>query len=536
MRKLRVIRTTPLAACLFTLAALLWCLPTSSAAAPRQATPARPEVRVDEGRLLGQVHDQADEFLGIPYAAPPVGALRFRPPRQPSPWRGERDATRQAPACRQFSLFGLRDPEAVSEDCLYLDVYRPRGTRPGQALPVLFWMHGGAYSQGTGTQFGGRTLASLTGSVVVSVNYRLGQLGYLTLPELTHDNAYDSGSFGLMDQIAALQWTHDNIAAFGGAPEAITISGQSAGSGSVCAMLASPRTKGMFTRAVLQSGPCSLLQAPQRSHSQRDSEEFATAAGCPAAQTRATCLRSATAESLIAAARTHPVSGPAVGDHLLPRQPFDAITDGDWNRVPVLIGSTRTESRFFVALSTPHLTPEEYTDTINRQYGTGAAQVLEHYPLSDYDSPYLALSTVLTDSTFACHTHWTAGALARQVPTYVYEFDDPQSPTLYGAQVPGVDMANAHSAELAYLFDFTMADRPLSSGQVKLADRMKRYWGAFLRSGNPNVRGQTPWPTGDSGSVLELGPGSDRVSMAFASQHQCAFWSSLPAPSPASPA
>ncbi|WP_369232728.1 carboxylesterase/lipase family protein [Streptomyces sp. R21] len=525
MRDPRVIRTTPLLTCLFTLIALLWCVPTSSAA-PRDDTSEPPQVRTGEGQLLGRVHDQAEEFLGVPYAAPPVGPSRLRPPRPPSHWSGARDATRQAPACPQFSPFGLRDPQAVSEDCLYLDVYRPRGARQGQSLPVLFWMHGGGYSQGTGTQFGARTMASLTGTVVVSINYRLGQLGYLDLPELTRDNAYDSGSFGLMDQIAALKWTRDNIAAWGGDPNNITLSGQSAGSASVCSMLASPRAKGLFSHAVLQSGPCSLLRAPDRAQAQRDSRAFAAAAGCSAPETRAACLRSASTDALIAAARTHPASGPAVGDRLLPRQPFDAIADGDWNRVPVLIGSTRAESRLFVALSTPHLTADEYRAAVGAQYGDAAAQVLAHYPLSSYDSPYLAMSALTTDSTFACHTQRTASSLARQVPTHEYEFDDPRSPTLYGAQVPGLDMANAHSAELAYLYDFTMADRPLTAAQILLADRMKRYWGAFSRTGNPNTAGQAMWPPagGPLGRVLELTPSTDRVSTAFASKHQCAFW------------
>ncbi|MGP3983582.1 carboxylesterase/lipase family protein [Streptomyces sp. KR80] len=497
-------------------------------AAPAASSSPRPIVAIDDGRLAGRIHDGAERFLGIPYAAPPVGNLRFRPPQRPQRWSGVRDATEQAPACLQFSPHGLRDPEAVSEDCLYLDVYRPRKARPGDRLPVLFWMHGGAYSQGTGTQFGGRTMADLTHTVVVSINYRLGQFGYLALPELTRENALGSGSYGLMDQIAALKWTRENIAAFGGNPGNITISGQSAGAGSVCAMLASPQAAGLFTRAILQSGPCTLIEAPGPDRAADQSRAYATAAGCPGPATSAACLRAASAADLIAAARAHPTSGPAFGDRLVPEQPSEAIAAGTWNKVPVLIGSTRAESRFFVALTQPYLTAQEYTDQISVTYGPAAPQVLARYRLSDYASPYLAMSAVLTDSTFACHTYESAQSFAAQVPTYVYEFDDPNSPTLYGAQVPGLDMANGHSAELAYLHDFTMGDRPLTSVQVALADSMKRHWAAFARAGDPNVSDQAHWPpAGPRHTVLTLNPQESHASTRFAADHQCTFWSGL---------
>ncbi|MFD9635666.1 carboxylesterase family protein [Streptomyces violascens] len=224
----RATRRSTVLALALTVAALCAQLLTA-AAAPAAPAPVRPVVTTGHGRLAGQPHDDAEEFLGIPYAAPPVGNRRFRPPESPAHWSGTRDAVHQAPACTQFSPFGLRDPQDTSEDCLYLDVYRPRTTRPGDRLPVLFWMHGGAYSQGTGTQFGGRTMAGLTRTIVVSVNYRLGRLGYLAVPELTRDNALGSGSYGLMDQLAALGWTRDNIRAFGGDPAGVTIWGQRLG-------------------------------------------------------------------------------------------------------------------------------------------------------------------------------------------------------------------------------------------------------------------------------------------------------------------
>ncbi|KOU15282.1 hypothetical protein ADK49_21515 [Streptomyces sp. WM6349] len=516
------------------LAALLASAP-SIAAAPAAAAPGgppRPTVAVAQGALRGQARDGAEEFLGVPYAAPPVGTGRLRAPRPPARWHGVREAIRPAPACLQFSPFGLADPQAVSEDCLYLDVYRPRTARPGARLPVILWMHGGAYSQGTGTQFGGRTMAELTGSVVVSINYRLGQLGYLALPELSRENGLRSGSFGLMDQVEALRWTRENIAAFGGDPGSVTVSGQSAGSGSVCALLAAPSAAGLFHRAVLQSGPCTLLGTPDLAAAEAHARSFAAKAGCSVPAEAAVCLRGASGAALIEAARTLPTQGPASGDGLLPAAPARAIGSGAWNKVPVLIGSTRSEARFFVALTQPRLTAEEYAAQVLAGYGAAGPEVLARYPVAEHGSPYLALSALMTDSTFACHTAWTAQLFASQVPTFVYEFDDPRSPTLAGARVPGLDESNAHSAELAYLHDFTMGERPLAPVQVALGNRMKRYWGAFARFGAPVVPGQAVWPptgTGtSSGTVLTLHPSATRTTTSFGADHQCAFWRTQP--------
>ncbi|MFJ8666279.1 carboxylesterase/lipase family protein [Streptomyces sp. NPDC093600] len=528
MKTLRTVRPRADFAWLLALAALLGTTLMGTVPAAAATVPGgepRPVVHTAQGALIGRSHDRTQEFLGIPYAAPPIGHLRFRPPQEPAAWNTPRDAATAAPACLQFSPFGLRDPKAVSEDCLYLDIYRPRAAHPGARLPVLLWIHGGAYSQGTGTQFGGRSLADLTGSVVVSINYRLGQLGYLALPEVLRTNALQSGSFGLMDQIAALKWTRQNIAGFGGNPSNITIAGQSAGSGSVCAMLTSPQARGLFSRAVLQSGPCTLLRAPERAKAEDQARAYATRLGCTAPGDVAACIRGARAADLVSAATTLPVTGPAYGDRLLPLEPSKAIASGDWNKVPILIGSTRAEARFFVALTQPRLTAQEYTDQIRTSYGPMAEEVLTRYPLTRFPTPYHALSAVLTDTTFACHTYWTARLFTPQVPTYAYEFDDPDSPTLYGAQVPGLDQSNGHSAELAYLFAYTMGDRPLTEKQTALGNQMKRYWGAFARSGNPSVPGQTPWPpTGTPHTSLTLNPDTISTSRTFAADHECDFW------------
>ncbi|MFJ3922068.1 carboxylesterase/lipase family protein [Streptomyces sp. NPDC090022] len=530
-------RLTPWLAWPLAAAAVLAAAIPAPAAAPGGGPPRvespRPVVAVAQGALRGRDHDGAQEFLGLPYAAAPVGEARLRAPREARRWSGVREATTQAPACVQFSPFGLADPSAVSEDCLHLDVYRPRTARAGARLPVVLWIHGGAYSQGTGTQFGGRTMAELTDSIVVAVNYRLGQLGYLGLPELGRENPLASGSFGLMDQIAALRWTRENIAAFGGDPGKVTVSGQSAGAGSVCALLASPQAAGLFGRAILQSGPCTLLAPPDRARAESEGRAFAASVGCAEPERVAACLRAVPAADLVGAARTRPTAGPAHGDGLLPVEPAAAIRSGAWNKVPVLIGSTRSEARLFVAFTHPQLTAEQYTARVRATYGAAADEVLARYPVTGYASPYLALSAVLTDAGFACRTYGTARLFSAQVPTYLYEFDDPDSPTLRGAQVPGLDMSNAHSAELAYLHDFTMGDRPLTPVQTALAHRMKRYWGAFARSADPNAPGQVRWPAaGPRTTALVLSPTDTRPSGSFAADHRCDFWQTLSAPAP----
>ncbi|MDI2126529.1 carboxylesterase/lipase family protein [Yinghuangia seranimata] len=497
------------------------------------ATPARadgsgPVVPTRSGVLRGQVHDNAEEFLGVPYAAPPVGALRFRAPQPAAPWRGVRDATRQGPACVQFVDIGIDPAQPRSEDCLSLDLYRPRWAHPGTRLPVIVWIHGGAWVQGTGTQFGGRTTADLTGAIVVSINYRLGALGYLALPGLDAESREGSGNWGTLDQAAALRWVHDNAAAFGGDPGNVTVTGQSAGSGSVCALLASPAATGLFSHAVMQSGPCGLLAARPLAGAQAQGQAYAQRAGCPDPAAAVSCLRGASTAALVSASDPSEPVGPVSGTPTLPVQPRDAIASGRWNKVPVVIGGTRSEGLLF-ALGSLGMTPDQYAAAVRTQFGPAADQVLARYPLSAYPAPFYAWAAVLTDSGWACGTAATAAAFARQVPTYQYEFDDPNSPPLLGLDIPGVNLGNAHSAELAYLFDFTMQGRAFTPEQQALATRMKRTWAAFAWTGSPNGPGLAAWPrvAADGTAVLKFQPGGDTVFAGFADEHQCGFWQSF---------
>ena len=301
-------------------------------------------VQIDAGALRGTRIGAADAFLGVPYAAPPVKALRFAPPQPPARWHGVQDATRQAPACLQFAPGGIRETQATSEDCLYLDLYRPSRSARGDR-PVIVWMHGGGYTQGTGVIYGGETLAALTDSIVISLNYRLGALGYLALDQLDAENpSTGSGNWGLLDQIAALNWVKRNIRAFGGDARNVTIAGQSAGGSAVCTLLASPKAAGLFQHATIQSAGCGLGERTL-SAAQAQGSSFAKEAGCNDAATRLACLRSAWAPGLVSAFQRAGGAGPVTGTPTLPLASTAAIAAGRWNKVPVIIGASSCRAR-----------------------------------------------------------------------------------------------------------------------------------------------------------------------------------------------
>ena len=509
----------------------------TAASAPPGGRGPQLTVPTAQGSLRGTVSENAREFLGVPYAAPPVYDLRFAPPAPPKPWQGVRPATAQAPACIQFQPSGVTNNQAASEDCLYLDVYTPPGAQPGDKLPVVFWMHGGGNTQGTGVIYGGQRFATLTNSVFVSINYRLGAFGWLTLPQLA-SSPYGPGNYGLLDQIAALKWVVANIAAFGGDAHNITLDGQSAGSGAVCNMLASPLAKGLFQRGILESGPCSST-TPTVTTAEARAAQFVAADGCTDPSTVVSCLRGvepyaiankAWTPNLVAAEQQVVISGATAGTPVLPVPPGQAISTGNWNKVPLLIGNVRSESKLLSAFGHFDMTADQYVAAIRSQFGANADAVLAHYPASNYPAPFYALAAVGTDSGNSCRSYWLATRTAPQVPTFEEEFDDPTSPTLFGFQPPGIDMSNAHSAELAYLWNFTLGDRPLTNTELALAKQMDRYWGAFAENGDPDVPGQVAWPkvTTDSHPVIDFRPTGNTVSATlFPAEHQCDFWATV---------
>jgi para-nitrobenzyl esterase len=373
----------------------------SAGATPGATDPAI--ARTENGLVRGTVGDGFRTFVGVPFAAPPVGSLRWRPPSPAPSWQGVRDATRPGSPCPALPTLIAGDSSkggSTNEDCLYLNVSTPNPVR--HRLPVMVWIHGGGFVNGAGTDYDARVLTAKANAVVVTINYRLGPFGFLALPGLSaqaRDHA--SGNFGLQDQQAALEWVRRNIAGFGGDPRNVTIFGESAGGLSVCAQLASPTASGLFQPAA----PC-IARPRTLSVAETAGATLAARLGCADAATQVACMRGkAVADILAAGGGSLGSFGPVVGGDLLPRQIPEAISSGRFNRVPVMEGTNHDEYRLFVAalfdLQSP-VTPAQYQAVVARRFGANAPKVLAKYPLSDFASPSEALATVITDAVFAC--------------------------------------------------------------------------------------------------------------------------------------
>ena len=542
-------RRAPLAAvCCAALAALTLAAAGATAAtagtraAASGSRSGAPIMTTDDGAVRGTTAGTVAEFLGIPYAAPPTGNLRWRPPAPPAGWRGVRDATQFAPSCPQPASPFL-PPGPFSEDCLYLNVYTPnrdadhRLLRGGDedGLPVLVWIHGGGLTEEAGRNYDGSKLAA-DGTVVVTINYRLGALGFLAHPALASRPGGPAGNYGLMDQQAALRWVRDNIAQFGGDPHNVTIAGQSAGGLSVLAQMVSPGSRGLFQKAIIQSGSFALNQRPL-ADAEAAGEAFAAQAGCP--DQTAACLRQLPVSDLV---NPNFVEIPGVVDGKVLTEPIGtALAAGQFARVPVLNGTNHDEERIFVTIGltvsqgTDVLIPEQPVTTDNYQTDIAAAlgvpaaraaAIAAEYPPAAYPSPDAAFSTLVGDASFACPALQIDQLTSQRVPTYAYEFNDDNAPQLFTP--PGlVAPVATHESELPYLFDLPNAPFPaqLSVGQQVLAASMRAAWANFAARGNPATRA-VPWPAigANSTRMLSLVPPQPQIETDFATRHHCAFW------------
>lgn len=494
----------------------------------------KPDPRLDhgvvhtaDGQLQGAVASGYLLFQGIPYAAPPVGALRWQPPAPVRPWPGVRDATLPRPRCVQDTT---RDPgwgRKTSEDCLTLNVWVPSAA---VGLPVLFWIHGGGFVNGSGELYGSRWLATKGRVIVVTVNYRLGAPGFLAHPGV------GDGNYGLADQQAALRWVHDNIGAFGGDPAKVTIAGESAGGMSVCDHLVAPGSTGLFRAAIIQSGPCQAQAG--LAAARQESLRYAARMGCADPADAARCLRALPAARLDQPPWFYRIgsdwlTGPTTGTPTLPGNPVDLIHDGKAATVPVLIGTTRDEFTLFVALqylrTRQEWTPADYPGLLADTFGPDGPAVGTRYPPSRFGgSVSTAYAAAVTDGVFSCVAYRMATDLSRSAPVYGYEFDDPAPPTPDPFQHLPFPIRAAHSLELRYLFEIGGAPA-LSAGAQRLSDQMLAYWTQFVTSGVPAAPDGPVWPTvhGDPSPWLQLRPDGSRVITDFAATHQCPFWAAL---------
>jgi carboxylesterase type B len=487
-------------------------------------------VRIDTGLVRGARSAEVDSFLGIPYARPPVGDLRWRPPQPALSWTGIRDATAYGDRCPQ--LASTNGPTSVTEDCLFVNVQRPAGVREGDRLPVYFWIHGGGLLNGASNQHDGSFLIDSNRMIVVTINYRLGVLGFLAHPALTRE-AGQSGDYGFMDQQAAMRWVQRNIAAFGGDPRRVTIGGESAGGWSVCSHLSAPGSRGLFSQAIVESGSCASQALPQ---AEAAGTSVAKAVGCADAATAAACLRSQSVTALLNAPGASNLIVHGVPE--LPQDPDTAVRTGSFDRVPVLFGANRDEGRTF-AIGFIGQTRAQYAGFVNAVFGSRAAAVLALYPwpaTSDqFTAAYLA-GAIFTDSGLltgigGCGDRSFTQALAGFTRTFAFEFDHRTGPGL-NPKPAGYVWGAGHAAELAYMwpsFDNGVPIAPtFDAGERELALDMARYWGSFVRTGRPSARDSSPWLRYDVTKrflSLRAGDGSTPITdAAFAAEHNCAFW------------
>ena len=484
--------------------------------------PVSAQVHTEAGSIEGaRDASGASAYLGIPFAAPPVGALRWAAPQPVAPWPGVRKATQFGARCMQARIFDdmiFRDD--VGEDCLYLNVWTPPGATPTGKLPVMVWIYGGGFVAGSASEprQDGATLAR-KGVVVVSMNYRLGVFGFLAHPELTKASAtHASGNYGLLDQIAALQWVQRNIAAFGGDPGNVTIFGESAGSFSVSALMASPAATGLFQKAIGESGgyfggPGGSLAPKSLSDSEAAGVAFATSAGADSLA----ALRAKSADDVLKAAMAQPRESrfaPTLDGYVLPQDPSVIFAAGKQNRVPLLAGWNAGEGRASVTLAKDKVTAQSFTAQTRERFKDQADAVLKVYPAGS-DTEAVESASALAGDMFIGYGTWKWLDLHLQTgqsPVYRYSFDrdrpiDPDM-KVNGVPVTARDIGARHAGEIEYVFGTLNSDVKAAWEPIDfaLSDQIQSYWTNFARSGDPNGPGLPNWPPAsrDAGAVMHL--------------------------------
>ena len=532
-----------------------------AAATPDQTTERKlsPVVETKEGPVQGFISNGVAKFLGIPYAEPPVGNLRWQPPKDHAPWTKVLEATEFAPICALITTLGVfSGAPNNNEDCLYLNVFTPDDLNPSARLPVIVWIHGGGNVDGETPGYDGSKLASQGKAVVVTMAYRLNLMGFLAHPALDNEG-HLFGNYGILDQQAVLKWVERNIARFGGDTDNVTVGGQSAGAVDTGLHMVSPLAAGLFHRGICQSF-CMGFRLPTKAAAETTGIAFAVAAGCGSGSGPdvAQCLRNLTAarvEELAGTASTQGkfITGRGLVDgQIIPDQPLMLFTNGRFNHVPLMNGNTSDETNFGLAITeyfsnttnalrTPP-TAEQYLSYVNTTYappaypsGT-AAKVLSIYPLSDFKSPHLAWDRVGADAGI-CNQRRLDKILAPQIPVYAYEFADKTAP-FYFPDMPGIEALAYHTADIQYLFPLWHGGplgipHPLNPQQTMLSDQLVSAWTNFARTGNPNGAGNHPWPRYTASAetpawlIQDLPDLSTLTDGQYAALRYCDFWDTV---------
>lgn len=494
-------------------------------------------VETDHGPIQGTLVGSTRAFLGIPYAAPPVGPLRWKAPADHEPWTSPLAATQVGPECPQLEPLSGKYVSSASEDCLTLNVWTPSAPVSAGA-PVLVWIHGGAFVLGSGGDgaYDGRALSEASGAVVVTINYRLGPLGFLALTQLAAEDAGhpSTGGYGIEDQRAALAWVAANAASFGGDPANVTLFGESAGGVSVCHHLVSEKSRGLFHRAILQSGPCG--NARDESEGEAQGADLATALGCDGADVL-TCLRDKSAEDVLEAlplsknliGKDGATWGPVVDGLDLAGAPLDLLESGAFEPMPTLLGSNSDEGTLFLLLGNTKVADDAALAAFAEALYPGQGQAIaSHYPSSDYGGDaQKAAAAAVGDAGFVCPTRRAARALATSgAPTFLYHFSHVPDGSLLG------DLGAFHSSEIRYVFanPSQLLPQELTDEEKSLAATTMGYWARLARGGDPNAEGAFAWPayeaTSDANIVLDTTVAKETARR----KAQCDFWDSLPPP------
>jgi len=450
-----------------------------------------PVAKTDAGLISGITDSNINIFKGIPFAAPPVGALRWKAPQPVQPWKGTRQcdtfsASPMQAAPVPFSMWSeefLIRKEPISEDCLYLNIWTS-STSSNKKLPVLVWIYGGGFVSG-GTNvpiYDGEAMAK-KGIVFVSINYRVGIFGFFAHPELTKESGYNaSGNYGILDQIAALKWVQKNITAFGGDPNNVTIAGQSAGSMSVNILVASPLAKGLFNKAIAESGAGFVRGFANNNLQQSEQDGTKTATSLKANSIED--LRKLPASVLMRAQTMR--GGPIIDGYVLPQPIAGIFASGKENNVTLLTGWNENEGLVFG----PIKKTGDYIKQIKEQYGNNAQTILEYYPATDDSVAGISQYKLSRDAIFGVQNYTWANVESDQgKKVFIYRFTRKVPATgeyvKYGA---------FHTGEVAYAYDnLKFVNRPWEDVDHHLADVMSSYWANFIKTGNPNSKNLPEW-------------------------------------------
>jgi para-nitrobenzyl esterase len=539
---------------LLSAAALVGGISASSVALAADPEANGPTIKTTEGKVRGFSEGGVDIFLGIPYAAPPVGNLRWKAPEPPAS-HGLLKAVKFGNTCPQVTELGaFAGPASTTEDCLYLNVFSTDAGKKATPKPVIVWIHGGGFVDGESNDYDATKLAKGANkgqeTVVVTINYRLGLLGYLSHPALNKGKAW--GNYGILDIQAALRWVQANIAAFGGDPTRVALGGQSAGSSATSANLVSPLATGLFNRAINQSGPGGNFQSAATAL-QRGTA-FAEAAGCSGSgNDAAKCLRKLSVARILQLQGTPNangpyITGPFVDGKVIPISGDQAWATGAYNKMPIMGGRVKDESNFGLSISEYFSGPPQKAITPEEYEARNSPAVLAEYPLSDYDNdPTYAQDRVGTDPGM-CRALATlkAQASTNNKGVYGYNFTYQNTP-YYFPQMPNEYSPTGffrplayHTADIQYVFknwhggnlgvnldQVNGQPRELQGDEKKLSNQLIAAWTNFAATGNPNGKGAPVWPafTTDSPTFLQQDtPSTTQTEDQYREMYKCDFW------------